>query len=1083
MVRLNPAVVHVDVEDFKAALARDDLETAVGLYRGPFLDGFHLSGASREFESWVDYERSGIELELERALESLAERAEAGGDLVRAVESWRRLSRHDPANSRVALRLMRALAGAGDVANAVEFAREHESYLREELDLEPSPEIRELAERLKTAPESAVDSARLERGPAIRRLPFAHRGVRPPVERMPFGFVSRDEEIDALNDQLQAAVGGRGRVGFISGEAGTGKSVLVEEFCRRAMRARADLVVATGNGNAHTGVGDPYHVFREILGLLTGDVESPLAAGSISPDQAARLWNLLPVTATALVDEGPDLVGSFVSAPALLNRASIYGAEEHAWRARLSRLAESRGEVPETLPVQAALFGQYGRVLESVARERPVLLVLDDLQWADGGSLDLLLQLGLHVHGSRILILGLFRPSEVALGRSGGRHPLEPVINELARRYGDTEVPLAEQEDRAFVDALLDAEPNALGPDFSDTLFGLTRGHALFTVELLRSMRDGGVLVPDDAGRWTVGPTLDWSLVPARVEAVINERISRVPQPLRRVLSVGSVEGERFTLEAVADALDLPAHDLLSGVSSELEKRHYLVQAHGIHRVDGRRASVYRFRHILFQRYLYDRLDEIERSHLHERLGVALETLYGEMKDQIALSLARHFKEAGMPDKAATYLYRAGKWAVGAGANREALVHFGSAMELLMTLPVTPERDQRELDLQMALGWARNYAGAPLTDREEAFARAHELAERLGSHRQRFWALAGLYTIRGHLAGDNRQGRVLAEQCLSLARSEGDTGLLVAALDFVGRNAWVRGELRRSLTCYEELISLYDPGQHRVELVYGGLDVGSLAQGMIALALCTLGYPDQARSRSLQALALAREAEVPITQPSVLFTDIEIHVWLRDTRLAQEQCEELRRVSAELGQQGLWEPLALIHLGWCQAHQGEVEDGIKSIRKGLSDYLETGTQAGFGYFSALLAQALQIGGRADEGLRLLEDARSTTETVDELWHDSEIHWTRGELMLALDDPDPIGAEAAFRQAIEVARDQEDKSDELRATTSLARLLRSQGRTDEARVMLGEIYGWFTEGFDTADLIEAKALLAELETTN
>jgi len=1075
MLRLDRAVVSVDVDEFDVAIARGDFPAATDLYRGPFLDGFHLAGSCREFEGWVDHQRARFGLEYERILESLAERSEADGHDILAIESWRQLSRNDPANSRVVLRLMRALARAGDSANAVQLAREHELYLRAELDLEPPTEVRELADRLRTASGSWSPVAGKEAGPANGPVPFP--GLTPPrqPDRLPLGFVARGEEIALLTGDLQGAVGGIGRVRFVSGEAGAGKTALVEEFCRRSMEARADLIVVSTGGNAHTGAGDPYHMFREILALLTGDVEAPLAAGAMSLEHATRLWNLLPAAVAALLDHGPAMFGPFIPLRALLERAEAYGAENRPWRSELSRLAESRSHGPPGAPTQSSLFSQLGRVLFAMARERPLVLVLDDLQWADRGSLELLCQLGLQLHGSRILILGLYRPSDVALGRNGDRHPLESVINDLVRHYGDIEVALGQDEDRGFVEALVDAEPNDLGPEFRDRLFGLTRGNALFSVELLRSLRDDGALQRDESGVWTEGPALDWNRLPARIEAVIAERVSRVPGPLQRVLSIASVEGERFTLEAVADVLDLSARELLSGVSSELERRHHLVQAEGIRRLDGRRASVYRFRHNLFQQFLYDRLDDVERSHFHERIGVGLEALYGEEGDQIVLPLARHFERAGLPEKAAAYRYQAGERAMAAGASREAQVHFGAALELLSALPSTTEREQFELDLQLALGYARHFAGA-LGPADEALERALELAERVGDGRQTFWAVTGLYYIRGHFAGDNREGFSLAERSLSLARSVDDNGLLVAALENVGRNAMMRGEVRTSLACYDELASLYDPAEHRMPAVHGGIDLGLLALGMIALAWWRLGYPDRGRERMIEAMTLARAVEDQIVLPVLLYYDLLIHMSPADVPYSLERSEELRRVSEELEQ--YWGPFARIHLGWCRAHQGEAEAGAELIRRGLDEWIAFGWRIGVVYATALLAQALRVNGRADEGLRLLDEARETSETVDDHWQLPEIHKIRGELMAALDDP--VGAEASFRESIEIARIHEARSDELRATTSLARLLQVQGRDDEARALLNQIYGWFTEGFDTADLVEARELLEDLD---
>ena len=465
-------------------------------------------------------------------------------------------------------------------------------------------------------------------------------------------FVARERELAQLDGFLKRALDAQGLVCFVTGEAGSGKTTLVTEFARRAQEQHEDLVAAVGQSDAQTGAGDAHLPFREVLGQLTGDVEAKLAQGVITQENASRLRKLLVLSGQALVEVGPDLIGVFVPGAGLAARAGAFVADKVGWLDKLEQLVGKRQKgtrLGDSGIQQSHIFEQYANVLCRLSDKHPLLLVLDDLQWADAASIGLLFRLARRIGEHRILLVGTYRPEEVAIGRAGERHPLEKVLAELKRYYGDIWVDLdrAEQvEGRHFVNAFINTEPNQLEEEFCHKLFQHTGGHPLFTIELLRNMQERGDLVRDKHGQWVETPTLDWMCLPKRVEGVIEERIGRLGQELRQMLTVGSVEGEDFTAEVVARVQAADAGGLIRRLSAELERQHRLIMARGVRRLEqvGQRLSLYRFQHNLFQKYLYNELDEAERAYLHEDVGNALEELYGDQVDEIVVQLARHFE-------------------------------------------------------------------------------------------------------------------------------------------------------------------------------------------------------------------------------------------------------------------------------------------------------------------------------------------------------------------------------------------------------------------------------------------------------
>ncbi len=1085
-LQFNPSSDHaVDALLFKGLVSTQEgagdwllrLQRAAGMYRGPFLQDFSL-GSSYALEEWVLQKRVWLDQLMGAALDELAGAFEAQREYDRAEEYARRLLVLDPWDEPTHRRLMRLLALQGQRGAALAQYGTLRELLQDEFGVEPEPETVALYARIRGGQlKPPAGEPRL--APATRRS----AAVAAP-------FVGRDAEMQRLSECLDEMLEGHGRVAFVTGEAGCGKSMLMAEFAQRAVATHPQLVVACGASTTQAGIGDPYLPFREILQSLCGDVTVPLPNGAIPRLYADRQWSIAPLAIQALVGVGRDLIHRLVATGPLALRAESLvqqrpsGIDRAPWLGQLQELLErpQPEEGADGLFAQADLFTQYTRVLQLIAQARPLLLILDDLQWADSGTISLLFHLGRRLEGQRILILAAYRADEVAMGRDGQRHPLETVANEL-RGAGEDCVDLAQSEGREFIGELLDSEPNRLGGQFRETLYRHTGGHALFTVELLRSLQDHGDLRRDSEGRWVEDPDLDWQALPPRVEATIAERMAQLTEAQRAILNVASMEGELFTAEVIARVSGMEEQQVSRCLSSELGARLRFVRAEELTWQGSQSLSRYRFRHQLFQRYLYDSLDDVERPRLHGAVLGALEALHGSETEGLTGALARHAEAAGLTERAAHYWLQAGQRAVTMSAYDEALALLQRSLALFHSLPDSSDRARREMEVQLALASPLHMAqgwGAPL--RLEAAERAYRLAVRCGDAEHRLPLLALLAHLNlGRL--EPQRALELSEQLLSLAGASGDALYVAAGHDMSGMGLLMQGKPRQGRAHLEQGLASYPwEADRSTAIVVGAVaaDLQTDLQVWLSYGLWQLGYPDQAKEQILEAVHLAERLGHPFTLAMALAMGSLIMIFVRSEIGSVLACgERLLRLADEKGLPFV-RPWGIIVRSWAQAVTGQGAAAIPQLCAGLEALRQTGTLLSEPVLRALLARAYLLVGEAEKGLAVVDAVLGQTEPRGALQYKAELLRLRGELLLLASQPEADDAAAScFLQALDLARQQEARMLELRAALSLARLRQRQGAPDEAYGALAEVYNWFTEGHDLPDLQEARAALEQM----
>ena len=853
-------------------------------------------------------------------------------------------------------------------------------------------------------------------------------------------FVARERELAQLDAWLDQVLAGQSQVVFINGGAGRGKTALLNAFAQQAMDNHPKLLVASGKCNAYSGLGDPYLPYRDVVAMLTGDVEARWDAGTISRDHAHRLWDALPLAIQALLDHGPQLLDVFISPIALLSRAMAAGKEREPWLLRLREHLKRQETV--SLDVEKdRLFQQVVNVLGALSEERPLLLILDDLQWADAASIDLLFHLGRSFvdFNSRVLIACAYRPEEVTVGRVGKRHPLAKPLSEFKRTFGDVFVHLGrvdQPEGRRFVDALLDSVRNRLGERFRAALFDRTGGHPLFTVELLHAMQERGELLLDEAGYWVEGPMLAWEVLPARVEAVIEERLDRLDADLRDILTIASVEGEVFTAEVVAEVRRVSERTTLRQLSQELERQHDLVREQEEIETRQKRLSRYRFGHILYQDYLYKELGRGEKRLLHRDIAEALKAQYEGQLDEIAVQLAQHFLHAQdheqdfyfstLAAERATRIYESGeaikyytralqladrvspdvdsltKLHRGRGLAYEKLGAFGQAhADHIAALQMAQAAGKLQVAWRAYLDLGRLWSSRDHNQAGDYFESALELAGRLDDSARIATSLNWMgnwYTNDGNF----RSAVANHREALKIFENLGDQQELANTLDLLGIANLMGGDLIACVECYDQSIAICRALDDRPRLASSLMGRASSVSMLVVMVSVSVSLKRPPSLDIEEALRIAKGVGLTSEEVWAHWSMGLLHIIQGHFGLALEVLQDGMRIASKFGHRewvvGVQFSLGILYIELCAPdkalnHLEEALKLAKELQSPMWIYLVSGALAG-AYFVVKDLNAAQD---------CLETVISSETPMDELGR--RYCWARrAELAVLQDDP-------------------------------------------------------------------------------
>jgi predicted ATPase len=741
--------------------------------------------------------------------------------------------------------------------------------------------------------------------------------------------------------------------------------------------------------------------------------------------------------------------------------------------------------------------------LEVLTATQPLLLVLEDLQWSDTATLAWLAAVARRPDPARLFVIGAYRPIDVV----AQTHPLRGLVQELRTHQLCREMRLellSADEVREYVHQRFVS--SAVAEELGLRLHQRTDGNPLFLTTSVDALIQQGV-VGQEGDRWVVHGDLAAieGTIPEDLQQLITKQVEALSAEEQQMLEVGSVSGVTFSTAEVSAGCQQEL-DIIETRCERLARRgQFIVEAGLAEWPNGTLTMSYSFHHALYQQGIYARLGSGQKVRLHRLIGERREAGYGERGGEIAGQLALHFEQGRDYQRAVRYRQIAAEQALRRSGQHETIMHCEKGLDLLARLPATPDRARQELALRLLLASVHAVPGVAADELGRNLERAWTLCREVGETVDLIPVVIGLGRFHATRA-DRTAAEELAEQERHLLERVDDPALALQIHIPLGSIELCRGALGRAQEHFDQALSLFDAEKHKWLVFSFSGDPMTVALIHSSWSAWLSGWPDQARSRAERGIARAEEVSHPTSLVHTLIHAAVVRQFLREPDEAGRLAQRGVSLAREHGF-ALYTTQGAVVQNCAVLQRGELQAGLATIAETLSAYRATGARLHLPFFLAFLAEGyLQLGSIPD-GLRVVEEALQLTATNLDVFWEAELYRLKGELSLQSEQvkgksgtslrqikgkseitkpqsltPNPHAeteAEACFQQAIEVARSQGAKSLELRAVMSLSQLWHRQGKTAEARQMLAEIYNWFTEGFDTQDLREAKALLKEL----
>jgi predicted ATPase len=840
-------------------------------------------------------------------------------------------------------------------------------------------------------------------------------------------LVGREQEIRLLRERWAQVKEGAGQVVLLSGEAGIGKSRLVQILTDQvATEPQAWLTPCQCSPyHQHTAL-YPMIELLERVALRFEREESP-------PQKRRKLEGFLVQHGLPLAEAVP-LLAALLSLPLPADSAPLTVSP-----------AQQKQQTLHTLLT----------ILLRIAAQQPVLFVMEDLHWVDPSTLELLSLLVDQGPTARILTLFTFRP-DFRPPWTGRAHLTQLTVNRLPRRQA---VEVIRQV----------AHGKGLPSEVVEQIVAKTDGVPLFVEELTKMVLESGLLQEQDEGYALTGP-LHPLAIPATLHDSLMARLDRLAA-VKPMAQLGATLGREFSYALLHAVAPWDAEFVQRGL-------HQLVAAEFLYQRGVPPQATYTFKHALIQDVAYQSLLRSTRQQYHQRIAQVLEAQFPETVATQPELVAQHYTVAGCTEQAILYWQRAGQQASARSANLEAISHLTTGIALLTALPEIPAHTQQALSLHLALGAALQIAkGMAAPEVEHAYTQARALCQQVGETPELVPVLFGLwrfYNTRSQL----HTARELGETLLRLAQCAADPALAVIAHYALGLTWFCLGALPAARQHLEDAIARYTPDQRRAPGFRMGQDPGVACRVHAARTLWCLGYPGQALARIHEALVLAHELSHPLSLAFAQCQAAWVYQCCGDVPAVSQHAEAAVVLATAQGFP-LWAAQGTSMRGWALAMQGQGEAGLAQLRQGIAAWRATGAALNVQYYCTVLADVCDHLGHPAEGRQVLAEAHALGERHEERVWEAEVCRLRGVVLLRQPGTPQAEAETWLQRALDVARRQEAKSLELRAAMSLSRLWHQQGKRQEAHALLAEVYGWFTEGFDTADLQEAKALLEEL----